>query len=424
MAAARAAMTVALLVLLGCSAPSAGSSALADGSSAPLASPSSRAAPAPSASLGATSPAPTSPMPSLPPASAAATPTPNATLDPAPPDDGGLRTFPALPDGDCEGMTVDDPLTLTLDVSQPEFDGAMLTDRSDWNVHVVWPQGFAVVDRGGERVLLDERGEVVGRQGDDVTIPKTVIFPSGGFEEPIVAEGVLFGRCHRRVVGFEAGSVVRTTDVGLRMRAAPGTGDGSPTVHDGLPAGTSLYVLDGPVSDDGYHWYRVEWLAPAGARSSGWVAAADRDGRPFVERATLACPPSPTVPSEIAALADGYRVGCFSEDPIEIRARLVPCHCNPTAPMEPSWLMPDYGPDGAWLLTDPGATGSPDLEKGLFLTRHPDVPAPDDWSGDIVVLTGMFDHPDAAGCATPVGDGPSDPADCSGMFVVTAIEPA
>ena len=87
--------------------------------------------------------------------------------------------------------------------------------------------------------------------------------------------------------------------------------------------------------------------------------------------------------------------------------------------------MPDYGPDGAWFLTDPGMTGPvEDLDNGLFITRHPDSPSPDSWGGEIVLVTGMFDHPDAAGCATPVGDGPSAPADCSGMFVVTAMEPA
>jgi hypothetical protein len=419
MAAARAAMILAVLALVGCSAPVGGSTAIADEPSGPPASGAPTAAPSASATLAATSPDP-SPAASF----AAATPTPIARRVPSAPPDSGIRTFPAS-DGDCDGMAVDDPLTLTLDLSQSERDAAMLTDRTDWNVFVVWPEGFTVARRGDEPVLLDDRGEIVGRQGDDVTIPKTVIYPAGGFEEPIVAEGVLFGRCHRRAVEFPSGSVVRTTDDGLRVRTAPGTGAESQVVHAGLPSGSSLFVLDGPVSDDGHVWYRVEWLDAPRPIPVGWVAADDLDGRRFVEADTLNCPSEPTIPSDIARLAHGYRVGCFAAEPLAIRARLVACECDVDGRMEPAWLTTDYGPGGPWLLIDPtAARQSPTLSEDLFLIRHPDSPSPDSLGGALVLVTGMFDHPDAAGCATPVGDGPLSPADCSAIFVVTAMEPA
>jgi len=329
------------------------------------------------------------------------------------------------PDADCDAMAVDDPLTLTLDLSQPELDAAVLTDRSDWTVHVVWPEGFTVHGRGDDRVLLDERGEVVGRQGDDVTIPATVIYPSGAFDEPIVAEGWLFGRCHRRAVEFPRGSVVRTIDDAVRVRSAPGTGDGSPVIHQGLPRDAALYVLDGPISDDGHDWYLVDRLDVPRPEPRGWVAAADTDGRPFVQAGTLECPPAPKTPSDLQHVAYGYRVGCFAARPLTFTARLLACECNVDGPMEPTWLMPDYGPEGPWLLIDPTATRpSALLADDLFLIRHPDSPEPHpSWLGSTVRVTGMFGHPDAAGCATPIGDGPRRPKDCSGIFVVTGMEP-
>lgn len=431
MALARGSILVAVLALIGCSAPSAGSPGIADASASPAASGSPTTAVSPT-----TAPTP-EPTVAASPAVASAMPTPEASYpDPTPMPTvteapttatAGLRTFPVLPDGGCDGMTVDDPLTLTLDLSQSERDAAVLTDRTDWNVHVVWPAGFTVAERGGQPVLIDDLGETVGRQGDDVTIPARVIYPAGQDDQPIFAEGMLFGRCHRRAVEFAKGSAVRTTDDGLRMRTSPGTNPGSPVIQV-LPSDTSLYVLDGPVTDDGRDWYRVDWLDAPSPKPFGWVAAAGLDGTPFIEPATLQCPPAPTVPSEVAAMPSGFRVGCFGEEPLTIRARLVPCECNVDGPfegMQPSWLMPDYGPDGPWLLIDADAAGpSPLLTNDLFLTRHPDAPSPDAWGGSIVRVTGMFDHPDVADCGLWVGDGPASPGDCSDTFVVIGMEAA
>ena len=425
-----AGLTVVVALIVGCSAPDAGAVDVTDDPSAALHSAPAAADPAASPTGESPSPIPSLSASLLPAGTPVVSATATATTPtdmPSAPAGTRIRTFPVEPNGSCDGMTVDDPLRLTLDLSQPERDGAMLTDRTDWNVYIVWPDGFTVVGDADERVLLDDRGHIVGRQGDDVTIPATVIFPSGGFDEPIVAEGILFGRCYRRAVEFPKASVVRTTDEGLRMRTAPGTSPGSPLGHAGLPSGAALYVLDGPVSDDGHDWYRVEWLDAPLAIPIGWVAGADLDGRRFVEADTLDCPPAPSVPSDVARMAHGYRVSCFGADPLTIRARLVPCECSVDGPyegLEPSWLMPDYGPDGPWILIDPTAAGpSPILSEDLFLIRHPDSPSPDSLGDAIVLVTGMFGHPDAADCATWVGDGPANPGDCSGTFVVTGIEP-
>jgi hypothetical protein len=197
----------------------------------------------------------------------------------------GLRTFPLVQGADCSDLPAEPMPPLTLDFSLDNASAAMLTDRIDWGVHVVWPEGFSV--GGDPLVLLDEAGEIVGRQGDDVRLPIAVQFPNGGSEDPAIAEGVLFGRCYRRAVTFEPGSVLTTVADRLRMRSAPGAHAGSPVVHPGLASGTRLSVLDGPVTDTGLDWYRVETIdSPASGAIMGWIAVGPTGTTKFVERAS------------------------------------------------------------------------------------------------------------------------------------------
>ncbi|MFO7169846.1 MAG: SH3 domain-containing protein, partial [Chloroflexota bacterium] len=51
----------------------------------------------------------------------------------------------------------------------------------------------------------------------------------------------------------------------LRRRAAPGL---EAKILDGLPVGTQLELLEGPVSDDGYTWWRIRTKDGR----EGWVA--------------------------------------------------------------------------------------------------------------------------------------------------------
>lgn len=68
-----------------------------------------------------------------------------------------------------------------------------------------------------------------------------------------------------RAAQFSAGDTVLTTDY-VRLRSNPGT-DG--TVRDVLLRGDALQVLDGPASDDGYVWYKVQATRLG---LLGWVA--------------------------------------------------------------------------------------------------------------------------------------------------------
>ena len=282
-----------VLIVMACSAP---------GSSGPIATrpvavgSATAATPSPSPSPSPTIvPSPTvpaveaTPVPSLgsdPEASAAipAEPTPEPTPDPTEPAERRLRTFPLGGAADCGDLPAEHmpPLTLIFNEDDPS-DAARLTDRSDWIVHVAWPAGFSVT--GDEPVLRDERGDIVGRQGDEIRLHVEVTFPGGGQDDPAIAEGVLFGRCYRRAVEFRPGTVLVVVVDGLRLRAAPGTDSGSPVIADVAP-GAKLEVLDGPVTDDGFDWYRVEPRDPTtGVATSGWVAVGPTGSTTHVERA-------------------------------------------------------------------------------------------------------------------------------------------
>jgi hypothetical protein len=285
------ASTMVALLALACSDPSAGSSSspaavTGTGESMPP-RPTSVASPTPAALV--TPPPTATSQPASPTAIPSANPTPGPTVAATDDPDTStrrLRTFPLVVAADCSDLPAEPMVPLTLDFNRDDpSDAAMLTDRSDWNVHVVWPEGFSV--GGDPLVLIDGDGDIVGRQGDDVRLPIAVDFPGGPPEDPAIAEGVLFGRCYRRAVTFESGSVVTTVADRLRLRSAPGADAGSPVVHPGLSTGSRPSVLDGPVTDNGLDWYRVETLdSPAGGATVGWIAVGPTGTTEFVERAS------------------------------------------------------------------------------------------------------------------------------------------
>jgi serpin B len=70
----------------------------------------------------------------------------------------------------------------------------------------------------------------------------------------------------------------------LRVRSQPRVADDSVKYEPVLPTGTELLVIEGPVRDSGYDWYRVAPVSltlSAGA-TDGWVAAGDHDGTPWI----------------------------------------------------------------------------------------------------------------------------------------------
>jgi hypothetical protein len=227
------------------------------------------------------------------------------------------------------------------------------------------------------------------------------------------------------------GQVVTTlADDGLRVRSQPRISDDSERYDPLLPLGTRLYVLDGPVSASGYTWYQVVPLNSAapdldfrgsGALPSGWVSSAGRDGEPWIAVDAFDCPPLPTDFQSLAALPPAVGLTCFPRVPITVEARLVSCNCD----IDGAWYTPFwFSRGGETLLVEPNVTSPPpdwDDWFGLNLDpagEHPDVlPV-----GNVVEVTGIFDHPAAADCTLTEMDGePVTSQGCRLEFAVTRL---
>ena len=219
------------------------------------------------------------------------------------------------------------------------------------------------------------------------------------------------------------GSVVTTlADDGLRVRSAPRVSDDSAKQEPLLPLGTLLYVLEGPVSASGYAWYEV---APLESRDlpSGWVASADRDGVPWIISGDFDCPRVPTDIESLATLPLGVGLACFPRAPITVEARLIACNCDIDGP----WYSPDWfflASGSPTLLVEPDVTDVPHDFANWFelnldpVGEHPEVLP----LGQVVEVTGIFDHPAASTCTRTEMDGsPVASRGCRLEFAVTRL---
>ena len=218
-------------------------------------------------------------------------------------------------------------------------------------------------------------------------------------------------------------TVTTLADDGLRVRSQPRISDDSLMFEPLLPLGTQLYVLDGPISASGYDWYEV---VPLGSRTqpTGWVASAGRDGQPWIEAGNFDCPPVPTNFRSLAALPPGVGLACFPEEPITVQAGLISCNCD----ADGSWYMPSWfflGSGSPDLLVEPGVTSADLLNQEDWFAlnldpagEHPDVLP----IGEVVEVTGIFDHPAAANCTRTEMDGEPVPSQgCRLEFAVTQM---
>jgi len=203
-----------------------------------------------------------------------------------------------------------------------------------------------------------------------------------------------------------------------------------------------VVVLDGPVQASGYDWYLVQPTITSDTADPypfGWVAAADRDGEPWIEP-TVECPPLPTTVEELGEMnqvaALFFEVTCFGGKDITFEARLrVPdgdiCGDEPWG-VDPGWLDSCVGDAPIFVPVK----ASPDdisvvarWSHDFDLSTIPDTRVPQaDWP--TLEVTGMFDHPGAETCrnrhnyAEP-GVAAPDPAmtilRCRMRFVVTSM---
>lgn len=217
-------------------------------------------------------------------------------------------------------------------------------------------------------------------------------------------------------------AVAVTVVDGLRVRSKPRISDDSHKYEPILPLGTPLYVLDGPVSASGYPWYEVAMLG-SGSTPQGWVAAASRSGEPWLARGDFSCPPVPTDFRSLAALAPAVGLACFPRIPITVMARLISCNCD----VDGAWLTPGWfslGTGGPEMLVEPRMTRPPgNVDEWFWLSLDPAgqhakvLPF-----GEVVAVTGIFDHPAAASCTyTEMDVEPVPSQRCRLAFAVTRL---
>jgi hypothetical protein len=223
---------------------------------------------------------------------------------------------------------------------------------------------------------------------------------------------------------------VVTTD--LVVRSTPGVSGDSEIYPTSLNEPTLLYVVDGPVSADGYDWYLVQPFEPelGDVRTDwpfGWVAAGDRTGaEEWIAPASLECP-SPTV-DEIRWMAPEARLACFGDEELALEGRFGGCFVG----MTPVWLQVQ----GCALESlDPISAGTPD--PGHLRVRFVDmIEIPHDQPGAIITVRGHFDDARANSCTwgddaffeESGGVGPTPPPEpeevilwCRTEFVATDI---
>ena len=198
--------------------------------------------------------------------------------------------------------------------------------------------------------------------------------------------------------GVAVDAVAATSVDGLRVRSQPRVAGDSLKLEPLLPLGAPVFVLDGPVSASGYSWYEV---APLGSRTlpQGWVAAGSRTGEPWLAPGTFVCPPVPTDFKSLSALPHAVGLACFPGTPITVVARLIGCNCD----IDGGWFTPEWfssGTGGPEMLVEPQLTAPPpDVRDWFWLNLDPAGHRPTALPmGEIVEVTGVFDHPAAAGC--------------------------
>lgn len=229
-------------------------------------------------------------------------------------------------------------------------------------------------------------------------------------------------------------TVVRTTVAGLRLREEPTTGAASLGT---LSNGAQSYVVDGPVTADGYTWYLLSGLGIpqysgcAGPMATdpwecpvwfGWAAAASPEGDAWLAEDDPDCPSWPEVVDHdiILGVQRIAYLACFG---VEERSAT---GFYPLIPEDAGLGGACAGvPDGlSWIACNLGyehinPSEADPFGSGFVFSVDPAVAMPD--RGQWVRVTGRFDHPAADDCTF------GDPAirsvlQCRAQFVVERAE--
>jgi hypothetical protein len=238
-------------------------------------------------------------------------------------------------------------------------------------------------------------------------------------------------------------SFVEVVTDGLRVRTKPAVSDDSIRLEPLLWKGALAFVVDGPVAGSGYDWYLVEPLGEvdlqvhADPPAYGWVAAAAKDGDPWLAEYPISCEASPLdwlqydfdyPPKELASLS------CYGDETLRFAASLNrsgrDCGFDRPWSIEPRWLDPCGHPE--FWLADPErqypeirAVGVA-IDPAVDLTALPMVD-PAGWL--LVDVVGQYDHPAARTCRASRNETSTEPErpaqlvvrDCRAQFVVMSM---
>ena len=117
----------------------------------------------------------------------------------------GLRTFAVIRNADgssppCAAFGLGDPVSGILRGQAGAPEPVWLETGDGRRLSVVWPEGFTVRFEP-EAVVMSDRGTVVGRAGDRITLDQTRPSDAAGtFADPYLASGLVFGDCYLAVV--------------------------------------------------------------------------------------------------------------------------------------------------------------------------------------------------------------------------------
>lgn len=121
-----------------------------------------------------------------------------------------LRTFPVAPpdaqgERSCDAIGVDDPVVGILDGDAALLeDPVWLSAPDGGKLSIVWPAGFTA--RFSPAVVLyDDRGVVVARAGDTISLQWNRSTAAGSFDDPYYASGMLLQGCYPRLLSPGSG---------------------------------------------------------------------------------------------------------------------------------------------------------------------------------------------------------------------------
>lgn len=210
---------------------------------------------------------------------------------------------------------------------------------------------------------------------------------------------------------FATDSAVRTVTDRLRVRSRPGVSAASIKLEPLLRTRTLLFVVAGPVAADGFDWYQV--MPFDGIAPSGWVAAADRDGTPWLVRASLACPEPPLNGQALLDLSSLGGLVCYRDREIQLVGDVT---CE-NADVDRVFGGPEWLHSGRYCQLDLGGETREFFDGGIEGLGLP--------TRGRARVTGHFDDPAALTCVWAVEPPAPDPAtvvvSCRAMFVATAL---